>query len=157
MDHEQRTSQIKQTALRLLALRDRSELELRNKLQHKGYEHDAIEKILEAFKELGYINDAAFTERQVKYLACEKLFGNRRIERRLREKGLPREQIRQAIASVRQDFSEADALKIRLAKKGKGREMNNDPGDRRRLAQSLMRQGFPPELIFETIDTMVEE
>ena len=157
MSPEQPSSQLKQAALRLLALRDRSEEELRTKLRHKGYAHDAIEELLDAYKRLGYINDEAFTERQVKYLACEKLYGNYRIERKLREKGLTRDQIQQALAKVRQEFSEAEALKTRLAKKRTGREMNNDPGDRRRLAQSLMRQGFHPELIFETIDFMTEE
>lgn len=157
MSRELPSSQIKQTALRLLALRDHSEQELRIKLQRKGYADDAIEEILKTFGELGYINDEAFTDRQVKYLARERLYGNHRIERKLREKGLLREQIRRAIEVVRQEFSEAEALKICLAKKRKGRDMSNDPGERRRLAQSLMRQGFPADLIFETIDMMAKE
>lgn len=148
---------IKQKALRLLALRDRSEAELRKKLKTGGYEEDLIDGLLTEFKERGYINDVVFTERQVRYLACEKLYGNRRIDLQLRDKGLPREQIRLALAEVRREFSEADALKVRLARKEKGWKAKHDPAERRRLAQNLMRQGFSPELIFEMIDTTLEE
>jgi regulatory protein len=147
----------KQTALRLLVLRDRSERELRQKLEHKGYEDDLIKRLLAEFRALGYIDDEAYVGRRVRYLAQEKLYGNRLIEAQLFEKGLPRERIRQAIETVRKEFSEAEALKIRLAKKPPDKRIKTDAGDKRRLVQRLLGKGFSPELIFEILDNMLEE
>jgi regulatory protein len=148
---------VKQAALRLLALKDRSEEEVRKKLTAKGYESNLIEGLLAKFREQGYIDDEAYVDRRVRYLAREKLYGNRRIEVQLLEKGLSRERIRQVIDTVRQEFSEAEALKMRLAKKPPGKRINTDAGDKRRLVQHLLGKGFPPELIFETLDNMLEE
>ena len=64
----------KQAVFRLLALRDRSEGELRQKLRGKGYDDSRIDTLLAEFKTLGYINDAAYTGRQAHYLAREKLY-----------------------------------------------------------------------------------
>jgi len=143
----------KQAAFRFLALRDRSEKELRKKLAGKGFGDDLIDPLLAEFRERSYINDGTFAVRQVRYLACEKLYGNRRIEVYLLEKGLTREQIRQATADIRREFPEREALRIVLAKKLKGQPLRNDAGEKRRLAQHLMAKGFPPELIY----TMLEE
>jgi regulatory protein len=157
MDDRTPEGKAKQAALRMLALRDRSERELRQKLKDKGYEDDLTNRLLAEFRELGYIDDEAYVGRRVRYLAREKLYGNRRIEVQLLEKGLSRERIRQVIDIVRQDFSEAEALQMRLAKKPPGKGINTDAGTKRRLVQHLLGKGFPPELIFETLDNMVEE
>jgi regulatory protein len=152
MQEGSQAGKAKQTALRLLAMRDRSEGELRKKLKQKGYEDDLIERLLANFLELGYLNDDNYTGRQVRYLAGEKLYGDRRIEVYLTGKGLPRERIRQAIAEVRQEFPEVNALEIILKKKLKGRRLENDAGGKRRLAQSLMGKGFPLDLIYRMLE-----
>ncbi len=153
MHEDSRADKAKQSALRFLALRDRSEKELRKKLAGKGFGDDLIDPLLADFRELGYINDETFTVRQVRYLARDKLYGNRRIEAYLLEKGFSREGIRQAIAGIREEFPEKEALQIVLSKKLKGQPIKNDAGEKRRLAQSMMGKGFPPKLIY----TMLEE
>jgi len=151
------TDKAKQTVLRLLALRDRSEGELRQKLTEKGYDEGTIDTVLVEFKALGYINDAVYTGRQVRYLAREKLYGNRRIETYLLGKGLPRGEIRPALDEIRQDFPESEALRLLIGKKWKGQPIANDDREKRRLVQHLMGKGYSPSLIFETLDHMVEE
>jgi regulatory protein len=126
-------------------------------LTAKGYESGLIDGLLAEFRELGYIDDEAYAGRRVRYLAREKLYGNRRIEVRLLDKGLPREQIRRAIDTVRQEFSEAEAVKMRLAKEPPEKRIKTDAGDKRRFVQRLMGKGFPPQLIFEILGNRVEE
>ena len=147
----------KQAVLRLLALRDRSEGELRQKLTGKGYDDVLIDVLLAEFKTLGYIDDAAYTEHQVRYLARKKLYGNRRIETYLLGKGIPRGEIRQALGKIRQEFPEPEAIRRLVGKKGKGQPIANDDKGKRRLTQHLMGKGYSPMLIFETLDHMMEE
>ena len=147
----------KQAVFRLLALRDRSEGELRQKLRGKGYDDSRIDTLLAEFKTLGYINDAAYTGRQAHYLAREKLYGNRRIETYLLGKGISRGEIRQALDKIRQEFPEPEAIRRLIGKKWKGQLIANDDKEKRRLAQHLMGKGYSPALIFETLDHMVEE
>ena len=157
MDEGAPASRARQTVLRLLALRDRSEGEIRQKLKNKGCDNDLIEKILAEFRELRYLNDEAFATRQSRYLAHDKLYGNRRIEVQLRGKGISKELIRKAIDSVRRDFPEEEALDMRIRKIGHMQQTNSDAMVKMRLARSLMGKGFPPELIFEKLDTVLEE
>ena len=68
-----------------------------------------------------------------------------------------REQIRQAIAAVRAEFSETRALEMLIRKKVPGPSFVNDDRGKRRLAQSLMGRGFSPGIIFETLERILEE
>ena len=147
----------KQTVLRLLALRDHSEQELRKKLAAKRYEDDLIDQLLIEFRDLGYLNDEVYAGRLVRYLATEKLYGDRRIEGKLREKGIPREHIGRLIDEVRGEFSEARALETLIRKKAAGQPPANDDKGKRRLAQNLMGRGFAPKLIFEMLERTLEE
>ncbi|MDQ5984593.1 MAG: Regulatory protein RecX [Syntrophus sp. SKADARSKE-3] len=157
MDDSSGTDKAKQSLLRLLALRDRSEGELRQKLKGKGYDDGQIDTLLAEFKALGYINDASYTARQALYLAREKLYGNRRIETYLLNKGISRSDIRQALDKIRLEFPEPEAIRRLIGKKWKGQPVANDDKEMRRLAQHLIGKGYSPALIFETLDHMVEE
>ena len=152
-----RADKAKQAVFRLLALRDRSEWELRQKLTGKCYDDGQIDTLLAEFKTLGYINDAAYTGRQARYLAREKLYGNRRIETYLLGKGIPHGEIKQALDNIRREFPEPEAIRRLIGKKWKGQPVANNDKEKRRLAQHLMGKGYSPALIFEALDHMVEE
>ena len=66
------SKQIKQYLLRLLAKRDYSEQELRNKLRARGEDETTIEKILDEFKAKAWQSDQRIAENLVHIKNCAK-------------------------------------------------------------------------------------
>jgi regulatory protein len=158
MGAEAQTDKAVQYAYRLLAVRPLSEKEFRTKLKGKGYCRDVVEAAAARFRELGYLNDEAVARQWARSLAVNRLWGNRRIELNLREKGVARELIAEAISLAREEISERAAIVQLLGKKGKGvKILTEDRREKRRLMQSLMGKGFPPGLIFEILSISGEE
>jgi regulatory protein len=142
----------KQRAFRLLAIRARSERELRTKLKEKGYDESVVGDVTARLRELRYLDDESFAKSWARNLAVNRLWGNIRIEASLRDKGIPRELIERVIREVREELSEQKALRAILKKKEKSLTMKMDGRNKRRLARSLMGQGFPLDLIFDVLN-----
>lgn len=145
-------------ALRLLAVRARSIKEIRAKLADRGVYGPVLEKVIEKLLNLNYLDDAEFAGQWTRHLAFNLLYGNRRIEASLREKGIPEEIIRQAISENREELEEKAALRRVLNKKIKGLETRNlDRKQRARLARMLAGKGFPTSLIYEALRNPQED
>jgi regulatory protein len=147
----------KQRAFRLLALRARSEKELRSKLKEKGFDESVGEAVAERLRELKYLDDESFARQWAHNLAVNRLLGNKRIETSLREKGVPRALREQVITEVREEISEQEAIGVLIRKKEEKSAIKMDEKEKRRLARSLMVKGFPPDLIFDMLITSKEE
>lgn len=145
-------------AYRLLAARPLSEREFRTKLAGKGYGRSVAEAVTVRFKELGYLNDELVARQWARSLALNRLWGNYRIARTLKEKGIAADVIQEALALAREEITERAAVLRLLGKKGKGRGIGpEDKQEKRRVMQSLMGKGFPPGLIFEILSISGEE
>ncbi len=142
----------KQRAFRLLAIRARSEKELRTKLKEKGYDESVVGDVTARLRELRYLDDESFARSWARNLAVNRLWGNIRIEASLRDKGIPRELIELVIREVREELSEKKALRALIKKKEKNLTMKMDDRNKRRLARSLMGKGFPLDLIFDVLN-----
>lgn len=146
----------KQRAFRLLAMRARSEKELRAKLREKGFAESIVEEVSARLRELNYLDDESFARQWARNLAVNKLLGNRRIEASLVEKGIPQPLIRQVLTEVREELTEQKAVTLLIRKKLDSGARKMDDKERRRLAQSLMGKGFPPGLIFDILNRSKE-
>ena len=145
-------------AYRLLAARPLSEKEFRDKLRVKGFGSSVVETVGARLKELGYLNDLSYAGQWARTLAVNRLWGNHRIEMRLKGKGLSRELIQEAIAWAREEITEREAIVKLLGNKGKGQGIApKDNKEKGRLIRSLMGKGFPPGLIFEVLSISGEE
>ena len=142
----------RQKAYRLLALRGRSILEIRTKLRDKGFEETIVEKVVSRLVELKFLDDSAFARDWARSLALNKCYGNYWISRSLLEKGIAQDLIKTAIAEIRHDIPETEALRILLKKKLKDRKIADlDNKDRDRLARSLLGKGFPSDLVYDVL------
>jgi regulatory protein len=159
MEDDRLLEKARQKAFRLLALRARSEQELRAKLAEKGFDGETISRVVAGLIELKYLDDESFARGWARNLAVNRLQGNRRIETSLRGKGIPADAAREVIETVREEISEREAIRRILRKRMKGREAagHYDNKEKRRMAQSLMGRGFPPGLIFEILSVREEE
>lgn len=141
-----------QKAFRLLALRARSERELRSKLMEKKIDDQVIDSVVARLYELSYLDDDTFARQWARRLAVDKLSGNRRIEISLQEKGVGRDVCEQVLAEIRQDIPEREAIRQVIRKKLKGGKIQRQDGrGKRSLAQYLLGRGFTPDLIYEMI------
>lgn len=148
----------KQKAFRLLAVRARSEKELRVKLKEKGFDEAIVGEVAERLRELKFLDDESFAVQWARNLGVDKLFGNRKIALSLREKGIPPPLIEKAIDEVRREVSESDAIMTWIRKRRTAHDiMEMGVREKRRLAGSLMGKGFPPDLIFYLLNQSKEE
>jgi regulatory protein len=145
-------------AMRLLAVRARSVKEIRTRLADRGVEGPVLEKVIEKLLDLNYLDDSDFAGQWARHLAFNLLYGNRRIEASLKEKGIPEEIIRKAISENREELEEKAALGRVLNKKIKGLNAQNlDRRQRARLARMLAGRGFPTSLIYEALRNPQED
>jgi len=140
----------RERALRMLALRGRSRAELRKKLAERDFTKSVIERVLENLVELGYLDDEAFAVNRARHLAVNRLYGDRKIEEQLREKGVAREAARAAIREVREEFPEMEGIARSAAKKLQGRSMDGlNKKERLALARALQSKGYHLGLILD--------
>jgi len=152
------TAKARQQAIRLLARRPYSEASLRARLLEKGFGAAAADEVLAECRERRYLDDQAFAAGTARGLAEGRLYGDRRISRALRDKGVAEETIREALAGIRLEMGEDEAIRRWLAKRGRlAAGAAEDPAERRKIVQSLMRRGFPLDRIFAALAQYQEE
>lgn len=78
---------IKDVCLRLLARREHSRLELKNKLLSRGFDKDRIDRVLDDLAEQDWLSDSRFAECYARQ-RIEKGFGPNRIDYELRQLGI---------------------------------------------------------------------
>lgn len=142
----------RRAVLRLLAARDRSTAEIAGRLYHLQIPEETVKEIVAEFQQLGYLDDRLFSRRRARYLAVERLYGDRRIAADLREKGIDSEEIVSAIAEIRSELTEEAALAALLQRKYAASSRSGNEKAKRRLTAQLLGRGFPIHLIHNVIE-----
>jgi regulatory protein len=130
-------------ALRLLASREHSRLELGRKLGARGYSEAAIRPVIDALSRRGLLSEERLAEAYVAE-RLRKGFGPLRVRQELHQKGLSDELIDPHLSLG------DDQWRDRLAavhNKKYGCTLASDPKERARRARFLEYRGFPAELI----------
>jgi regulatory protein len=141
--------QARESALRLLAYRPRSEAELRSRLARRGLPLSAVENAIEHLRQQGLVDDAAFARYWVETRQQSSPRGRYLLQRELLAKGVAAETAGEALAAV---IDEEVARHAAAKKAGTLRNLDY-PTFRRRLGQFLLRRGFP----YETARVLVNE
>ena len=127
----------RERAVYLLQSHDRTEHEIRRKLQDGYYPEEAVDRAVSFLKEYGYIDDLEYGRRYIG------IYGQRRSRRRIQEdllrKGLGREQIGELLGDER--IPEQEQIRAFLEKRGYSAE-NCDAAQRRKLTAALLRRGY---------------
>jgi regulatory protein len=136
-------------AYRYLALRDRTEHEMRIHLERAGAETETIDEAVRILFELEYLDDARFAVRFTQDKRELEAWGVERIERRLIELGVEREHIHAALTQDAGSGGELDRA-LELLR----RRFPEPPHDRRsrdRALGVLIRKGYEPDLAVEAL------
>ena len=135
-------------ALRSLAVRERTEHELRVFLERRKFEPDVIDDVLVALREEGLVDDAGYARRFAEDRRLLDRWGNDRIARDLERRGVARELVEQALAGHGRD----DELAVAIELLDRRFPMPFD-GDRERdkAWRMLVRRGYEPELAYSAV------
>ena len=142
-------------AMRHLARREHSRVELRRKLNSRGATDELVQAVIEALTVDGSLSDRRFASEYVRS-RIRKGYGPIRIRMDLIEKGisdqLAEEQLTQPAEFWQQLAADVCAKKFEATKPAG--EESADAQQRRwnRCARFLSQRGFPADLIYQTLD-----
>lgn len=145
----------KDTALRYLSYRQRTEYEIRNKLTQKKYKQKIVEYTLENFKKIGLINDKEFAESFARDTLKKKCIGKALLKQKLFNKGLPKDVITQVIENTYKTINEKETA-IQIAKKQlkkyeTRKNKSTDKENQIRLSNFLAQRGFSWDIISQVM------
>lgn len=123
-----------ETAMKYLALRERSVQEVRDRLRRACYGEACVERVLSALCDHHLISDARFAEAWAHSRARK--YGRGRIAQELRVKGVGQAEARAALDAIpeEEEYHRAVEQAARLCRKFRG--------DPKKITQSLMRKGY---------------
>lgn len=145
---------VRDSALHFLGYRARSRLEVRRRLTQKGYEPELIDETLQALARSGLIDDAEFSRSWVRARTGGRPMGPNRIAAELRQKGVERELIEEALEPVDPETELGLALAAGRRKVEQLRQ--EDPRTaRQKLGAALMRRGFSWDICSKALDILL--
>jgi regulatory protein len=133
--------------LNLLALRKRSQKEVRDYLKRKNYEPEAIDRTLRRLVDGGFLDDLEFAQSWIRDRNALKPRSSRKLEAELRAKGIDAGVIS---AALHEQDPEAELWAVQAVIKKK---LTQYP-DQRKLIEYLQRQGFSYSLIKRALEEM---
>jgi len=149
-DSAERYQRAYASALRLLARREHSELELRHKLTARSVDAALVEQVLAELLDGHLLSDARFTEVYVRG-RFERGYGPARIRAELRERGIGDELAQPALEALADDWI---ASAVRQHSKRFGGGCPDDYRERARQMRFLQQRGFSGEQIRAVLATV---
>ena len=134
-----------QAAVRLLARRELSTGQLRDRLTRRELPPSEIEAAITQLTRERAVDDARTALAYARRAAEVKLRGQSRARREIEALGIDPATARRAVAEVFDEVDEESVLERAIAKRLDG--PIRDRAQFRRLYQALLRQGFPPDRV----------
>jgi len=134
-------------ALHMLARRELSAKQLRDRLIDREHDRVEIDRAIEHLQEAGSLDDSRVARAYVQSALKVKGRGRLRIQRELQEMGIDKDVATEALAGAFGDVDERALVRTALQKKLRGKAKIETPADYARVYQFLMRQGFSPAAV----------
>ena len=134
-------------AYRYLSYRPRSEAELRERLQRRGFPMVHIEQALNKLKEQGLLDDVSFARFWAENRATFRPRSRGMTRNELRKKGIAEDIIVQAVSEI----DEAESAYRAATAKARRLTRLDYPEFRQRLGEFLRRRGFTYDIISRTV------
>ena len=140
-------------AFHYISYRPRSEAELRQRLQRRGFDGDNVEAVLARLKERGLVNDLAFAQFWKDNRESFRPRSQWLTRLELKQKGVAEDIIDQVVAEVDDKDSAYRAAVGRV----RSLPRSDYHGFRRRLGEYLKRRGFGYGVISQTVERVWQE
>jgi regulatory protein len=134
-------------ALRLLATRELSEAQLRERLARRGHDGSAIDSAIARLKADRSLDDERVAAAIARSEATLRKRGRLRIRRRIEAAGIAPETARRAVDHLFEEIDADALLGAAIARRLRGRERLVDDREFERLYRYLLGQGFESDRI----------
>lgn len=155
LTHILREENKKQTfnkALDLIAYRDHSSKEIKDKLTRKGYDNDSIEEALNKLDEYNFINDEKYAINYSNYSLKNKKNGKNKIIYELKQKGIPSHILNSLEFDEEKEYEVAKDLCYK-----KLNTLRDDERKREKLYRYLSSKGFTHTIVVKIIQSIEKE
>jgi regulatory protein len=137
--------------LKLVAGRELSESQVRQRLARRGYEPAAIDEAVARLKEERAIDDVRFAEAIARTETLTKRRGKLRVRLQIERAGISGAIARKAVDEVFADVDSDAMLEGALTRRMLGREKIEDDREFQRLYRYLVNQGFDSDRIVRAL------
>src|ERR1043165_2377522 len=158
LDPAKARERVFQRAAKLLAAKQRSVEELREKLSTtRGATKAMVDEAIERLREYGYLDDAKFAQTYASLRLRERPIGRRRLQRDLWLKKVDKQIVESALDEVFESTPEDDLIDRAIAKRIRLRGKPKTREESKKLFDHLLRQGFEFELVSEKVRAIAKD
>lgn len=153
----QTESELYDAAIKTLMRRAHSVHEMKKALARRCEDEKLVKTVLDRLKHNGLIDDERYAKQFTRHRAETRKQGEFRIARDLRARGVPDRHITAAIKEVSKESDPAAVLRTRIDRKL--RLLRGEPDEKKiaSLYRSLLRAGFPADLIRRELQRATRE
>jgi len=135
----------------MLARRELSELQVRQRLRRKGHDEEAIDDAVARLREERAIDDSRVAEAIARTETSIKRRGKMRVRLQIERAGISKSAAKKAIDEVFESIDDEELLEASLAKRLRGREKIADDREFQRLYRYLIGQGFDHDRVMRAL------
>lgn len=137
--------------LKMLARRELSEMQLRQRLARKGHDGEAIDAAIARLREERALDDARVAEAIARTETSVRRRGKLRVRMQIERAGIAKGTARQAVDNVFDAIDDAELLESSLRKRLRGRDSIADDREFQRLYRYLIGQGFESDRVLAAL------
>ena len=146
-----------ETAVRALMRRAHSVHEMKKSLERRSDDKAMVKAVLDRLKRQGMIDDARYAKQFTRQRAEIRKQGKFRIARELRARGIPDRYIDVALEESAKETDERAVVRQRIERKLKSLRGEIDDRKIASLFRSLLRAGFPPDMVRKELRAVTRE
>ena len=144
-------------AVKLLAAKPRSVLELRERLLEKLWtDEEIVDEVIGKLKEYKYLDDEQFARDFAVSKLRQKPIGKRRLQQAMSQKKLHKDVVETAIAEAFRILPENELIEHAIAKRLRSKGKPQSREDTKKFYDHLLRQGFGYDLIREKMSLVAD-
>lgn len=147
---EEAWKKAKEVCFDLLAVRPRTQDELRQALRRKGFDEDLRERLLGKLGSSGLVDDAAFAEQWVRSRHAYQGLARSALVAELKRKGVNADVAAQAAGEIDRESEEQRAREL-VRKRLRSMTTVDEQAAVRRLLGTLARKGYPQGLAYSVV------
>lgn len=136
----------------MLARRELSEQQVRQRLARKAHDQQAIEDAIERLRGERALDDARVAEAIARTESTVRKRGRLRVQMQIERAGIARATARRAVDETFEGIDDAALLQASLEKRLRGRQKVRDDREFERLYRYLVSQGFDPDKALDVLN-----
>ncbi|HEY7289619.1 MAG TPA: regulatory protein RecX [Vicinamibacterales bacterium] len=137
--------------LKLLARRELSEAQVRQRLARRGHSLESVDEAVTRLRAEGAIDDARVAGAIARTQTSVRRRGRRRVRMQIEQAGIDRHLARCAVDEAFADVDEDAVLEAALARRLRGRDAIADDRELDRVYRYLLRQGFDGDRVLAAL------